>query len=767
MGKYWDRLGIVVSRETKLQSTTAMGSGWLTGILRGWYLFLSMAGSLCMTASALKISADMERILLLLLLCTAAIVAAGFLRSLIRPVTWILLIGYGAGCFFFSGILKEGYPALVNAVQDQLISYYNFSMVRIPGGVEKNAGWLLGAVWGGMILLLGSRVLQKGRISLLILFQLMVTALLIICGISLDGVELLISGGSLLILEGMNCRNGAVQYKIGLLGGILLLGFGVLSWQYAGPAVFARIRPWNTSLVHSVNKMYGNVQELIQNGFPGESCTESGRLNNQSVRQDGETDLTVTLEEKPSENIYLRGFVGDTYEGTYWYEADHTVFEKFFNSEEDSWIIQNLLFLGCEEGGQETVKIHKERSVGDYGYVPYGFEFPEVSARAGDGSYRTTERNLEYQGYGNWKERMGKKTLSAEESETEDAYGAYVREEYLKVPVDHMDRLKEYCSNNQWNTLEEGVNFVVSSMREGYTYSMELEPVPENEDFAEYFFFEQKKGYCIHFATTAVLMLRMSGIPARYVTGYLATASDFVREEEGWTARIPDTQAHAWAEIYLDDVGWIPVEVTPGYGSSNLEPLHQIPVPSAQPEPEDTVPEITPQSTPQSSPEPEKILPENPAQTHVEDEKNHVVYSILLCGGMILGAMLLLLGIAAAGQFRRNIIRSERRRKFRQKNCRKAVKEMCIQMYAMLRDGEVAVTGDDRENVRYLEQTVNASFRKFFLIAQKAAYGRETVTEEERIFCEKFFHLIARYLWNRMGKKKRFWWKYMKCHEIS
>ena len=51
------------------------------------------------------------------------------------------------------------------------------------------------------------------------------------------------------------------------------------------------------------------------------------------------------------------------------------------------------------------------------------------------------------------------------------------------------------------------------------------------------------------------------------MTGYVVSPEEFEENEDGYTAEIPDTQAHAWVEIYRNGKGWIPLEVTPGYGT--------------------------------------------------------------------------------------------------------------------------------------------------------------------------------------------------------
>ncbi len=102
-------------------------------------------------------------------------------------------------------------------------------------------------------------------------------------------------------------------------------------------------------------------------------------------------------------------------------------------------------------------------------------------------------------------------------------------------------------------------------------YSQSLDPLPEGADAIDYFLGTSERGYCVHYASAATLMLQTIGIPARYASGYVAFPSDFEKEKDGdgYTARVTDVRAHAWVEIYLEDFGWLPVEVTPGFAAGD------------------------------------------------------------------------------------------------------------------------------------------------------------------------------------------------------
>ncbi len=90
-------------------------------------------------------------------------------------------------------------------------------------------------------------------------------------------------------------------------------------------------------------------------------------------------------------------------------------------------------------------------------------------------------------------------------------------------------------------------------------YSLHAEKMPESEqDFVSWFAQSAEKGYCVHFATTAAVLCRAAGIPARYVTGYM------VQAQAGVPTEVYGKDAHAWVECFLDGLGWVPLEATPG-----------------------------------------------------------------------------------------------------------------------------------------------------------------------------------------------------------
>ena len=93
-----------------------------------------------------------------------------------------------------------------------------------------------------------------------------------------------------------------------------------------------------------------------------------------------------------------------------------------------------------------------------------------------------------------------------------------------------------------------------------FPYTLDLPQPPLDRDIVDYFLFSAQKGYCDYYATSMVVLARAAGLPARLVTGYIGGKYDTTQEAYIITADL----AHAWAEIYFPEYGWIIFEATGG-----------------------------------------------------------------------------------------------------------------------------------------------------------------------------------------------------------
>jgi hypothetical protein len=110
---------------------------------------------------------------------------------------------------------------------------------------------------------------------------------------------------------------------------------------------------------------------------------------------------------------------------------------------------------------------------------------------------------------------------------------------------------------------------------QSYRYSLDVE-TSTIEHPLEDFLFIRKTGYCEHYATAMVVLLRIVGIPARLVTGFLATEWN----EFGGYYTVRQQDAHAWVEVFFPRSGWITMDPTPTVGisapGSRWEVLHRL-----------------------------------------------------------------------------------------------------------------------------------------------------------------------------------------------
>ncbi|MDO7908233.1 transglutaminase domain-containing protein [Paenibacillus sp. JX-17] len=111
----------------------------------------------------------------------------------------------------------------------------------------------------------------------------------------------------------------------------------------------------------------------------------------------------------------------------------------------------------------------------------------------------------------------------------------------------------------------DAVQATVSYLDEHYSYTLNTEQPPTGRDFVDDFLFVSKKGYCNHFSTALVVLLRSQGIPARWAKGFAPGTPD---PQQPGHYQVTTADAHSWAEVYFPGVGWLPFEATPGFAAA-------------------------------------------------------------------------------------------------------------------------------------------------------------------------------------------------------
>jgi transglutaminase-like putative cysteine protease len=107
----------------------------------------------------------------------------------------------------------------------------------------------------------------------------------------------------------------------------------------------------------------------------------------------------------------------------------------------------------------------------------------------------------------------------------------------------------------------------------GYRYT--LEPGLYGDNSADEFWFDRKLGFCEHFAAGFVILMRAAGVPARVVTGYQGGERNAL---DGYFV-VRQSDAHAWAEVWLAGRGWVRVDPTAAVAPGRVGALQRLQAP--------------------------------------------------------------------------------------------------------------------------------------------------------------------------------------------
>lgn len=142
------------------------------------------------------------------------------------------------------------------------------------------------------------------------------------------------------------------------------------------------------------------------------------------------------------------------------------------------------------------------------------------------------------------------------------------REWGLQLPANVTPRMRQLATRwaNSGRTTREVVDLALDHIRrEDFIYT--LKPPLLGDNPTDEFLFETRKGFCEHFATSFVVMMRLAGIPSRVVTGYQGGEYNPL----GGYYLIRQSDAHAWAEVWLAERGWVRVDPTGAVAPERIE----------------------------------------------------------------------------------------------------------------------------------------------------------------------------------------------------
>lgn len=415
-----------------------------------------------------------------------------------------------------------------------------------------------------------------------------------------------------------------------------------------------------------LNIMYDEAVEYISGGGVQQIIDEivivatrnvapTGAINHGKLGEfdeisfDGKTVLEVTIP-KSDETVYLRGFVGSVYTGRSWEQLPAAKQRQLdgiteaFSTEGLSPLLldgYNLKYTRTEIP-RYNFSVKNVAANTNYLYMPYNLVPESVSRyKKNSNGFGGSSKSYigqfydpgDYYGYQNiFRMKWSTPTVL---SEDEAAYRSFVYANYLDIPESFSpaeifdesyysyitaEEIKTGKSTlDEMTVLSRKLYFIKKWLRDNCEYSLTAGKLPAGKDFVRHFL-DTREGSCSHFATTAVMMCRYAGIPARYAEGYVIKPADFPRGTAVGTSAsvsVSDLRGHAWAEIYLDGFGWYPVEFTSGYGNvrTAIPTETTVSEPETETESETELSESTEETQPDETGEEVAPSPNEAAQT--------------------------------------------------------------------------------------------------------------------------------------------------------
>ena len=503
-----------------------------------------------------------------------------------------------AGCILFSlpnggllastGVLAMGFwlwntrglelsiRAMITRLSVIYDSAYDWGILEFTGMDWQTASLdVLLAAWGGVIVLGAAAAVVRGRgsIGAVLLALPPLVSTMVVTDTPPDALPLfsMLTAVALILLTAsvahQNPLQGAKLTAIIALPTALVLGSLLLLFpkdayvNRAGEQLEAITAWWQNSIVSPFKTGSGLGQDF--NPTPTASAsTRLGSLGPRRVVAYPVMDVTADFDGL----LYLRGQDYDKYDGLSWISTADRM---------------ETLPKGRNTTYRGTVTV-TTRSPMALTYLP---SYPNRDYDLIDGRMENTGEQTEFF----WS--VAKISVLPEHFSTHSANTDHLMP-YLDLPQSTMEWADGYVRQ----VLKDGglydtelirsmnatiAQIIIDHVASSARYSLNPQRMYSTyDDFAQWFLEESDKGYCVHFATAATVLLRAAGVPARYVTGYVVSC------EAGQTVTVQSDKAHAWVEYY-DEVhqAWLIAEPTPPDFSED-EPEEEsvtAPAPETQP----------------------------------------------------------------------------------------------------------------------------------------------------------------------------------------
>lgn len=527
----------------------------------------------------------------------------------------------------------------------------------------------------------------------------------------------------------------------------------------------------HTELIDQFKENQKNIVNTIRFGT---DSLPQGDLSKADKLLDGtENRLIVTSEF--GRDFYFKGYVGANYKDGKWvplknsaYGSGQSSILNWLEGKEFSPVFQysNYLQYGTDRFETNQISVKNVGARRNYIYTPYStnaFKKAAVyenkdnnlksSAAFGTKEYSFSEqsdrRPSELFTLGSW--YLNASTAGEKEYvKDETVYRNFVYKNYLTPNEDCKDTVYgifwKDADKEDSDSLLSAISHIRKVAEENYTYTEFPNYVENCNDPLIGFLTEHGEGNSILYTSAAVEALKIAGYPARYVEGYYMENGTSLHEEVILTTK----NSHSWAEVYMDGIGWLPIDFTPGfyYDTYSLISLVNMPqeskrVNKGNKKGKDDV-NIS------------KNADEN-GNKKSEEEKKKDIYTaigIFVAVFILCGAVLLIIEIFRYTKL--NLIR----KRFEKANEINQQKMLCKIIVQMLELDSIKITlgknckqTADAVNLKHSDISQN-EFKRCYEIMEKFKYGEELLEPYEKQmlinFCEKYAQVIEKNQIKRM-----------------
>ena len=494
------------------------------------------------------------------LTCIAAAVIRHFQKTkLLFP---ILLAALLLVVLFARNPLLNGFGAAWNTLRDLWAAEKS---ILLPLAETDGTGfWLAGIVAGILLAMVSVALSRVPTLTAVLLAALSVAAAFV----QPDFLLLFAAGISILLLSWQKHKN-AVSAASFLLVGVLVAGAAAIFLQTGAMQTLSQTA--KDSLHHW---RYEKAEEVLPEGDLSEPVVKT---------ESTDTILSVTAD--TAQTLYLRGFVGDTYENETWTALDaQTAAEEkdlFYWLHQSGFYPQSQLasaarLMGNYQSG--SVSVQNLTGCSLYRYEPCtvlperaGLAKTKIQPSSIETSGLRGERGYSYEVVSD-AQTLLPELLDFLQNDTSDgvksylqmesAYREFVYSYALTVSAEFraqlgavLDSCCESYGPADSLTKEQAQTAALAFLERCFDGSGDIAlPLADTADGTTY-----------QYATVAALALRYYGIPARYVEGYTVKAA------ENEPVNVDASAAGAWVEVYQDGIGWLPLALTPGLEDLSAE----------------------------------------------------------------------------------------------------------------------------------------------------------------------------------------------------